>query len=176
MTTPDPKPVTKPTMWCRKCWYILDGLDRHRCPECGREFDPANLQTYRTKPRRRWWRAVLLRTAAVLLVLLVMGGGWTYWRYTVEQRAMVKLRSLGIVYHEERAPLGPGWLTDWATQRDQPVLKAVGAIWMLQAKDTDLRHLRRLTKLQELNLSETKVTDAGIADLKRALPNLRVSK
>ncbi len=51
--------ITKPTMYCRRCRYVLDGLSDHRCPECGRPFDPANRQTYRTKPRRRWlWKII----------------------------------------------------------------------------------------------------------------------
>ncbi len=27
--------VGTPTMYCRKCRYVLDGLTEHRCPECG---------------------------------------------------------------------------------------------------------------------------------------------
>jgi len=51
--------ITKPTMYCRRCGYVLDGLSDHRCPECGRPFDPANRRTYRTTPRRRWsWKII----------------------------------------------------------------------------------------------------------------------
>jgi hypothetical protein len=31
---------------CLGCGYILDGLPENRCPECGREFDPNDGQTY----------------------------------------------------------------------------------------------------------------------------------
>ena len=39
--------------------------------------------------------------------------------------------------------------------------------------DTGLLHLKGLTKLQRLKLGGTKITDAGIADLKKSLPNCR---
>lgn len=41
-------------MYCCKCGYRLHGLDRQRCPECGRPFDPADAQTFaRTLGHRR---------------------------------------------------------------------------------------------------------------------------
>ena len=39
-----------------------------------------------------------------------------------------------------------------------------------------LVHLKGLTNLQELSLYYTKVTDAGVADLQKALPNCGISK
>jgi hypothetical protein len=42
--------------------------------------------------------------------------------------------------------------------------------------DAGLVHLRVLTKLQNLNLSNTQVTDAGVAELKGALPNVRIDR
>jgi predicted amidophosphoribosyltransferase len=37
-------------MFCLGCSYPLDGLDEHRCPECGRAFDPADPGTFVLKP------------------------------------------------------------------------------------------------------------------------------
>jgi MFS family permease len=31
---------------CLGCGYILDGLPENRCPECGREFDPNDADSY----------------------------------------------------------------------------------------------------------------------------------
>jgi len=37
-------------------------------------------------------------------------------------------------------------------------------------------HLKGLTKLQTLSLELTKITDAGVADLKKALLNCKIIK
>ena len=42
--------------------------------------------------------------------------------------------------------------------------------------DAGLVHLKGLTKLQELDLHNTKITNAGIADLQKALPNCQIRK
>ena len=42
--------------------------------------------------------------------------------------------------------------------------------------DAGLEHLRALTELQTLQLRFTKVTDTGVADLKKALPNCKIYK
>lgn len=36
-------------MRCRSCGYDLRGLEEHRCPECGRGFDPGDALTYLAK-------------------------------------------------------------------------------------------------------------------------------
>jgi hypothetical protein len=37
-------------MWCKRCSYPLDGLSEPRCPECGREFDPRDGETFSILP------------------------------------------------------------------------------------------------------------------------------
>ena|GEM_PF-1851857 len=39
------------TAYCLECGYVLRGLPDQRCPECGRDFDPAQPDTYTTTPR-----------------------------------------------------------------------------------------------------------------------------
>lgn len=39
-------------MFCRRCGYDLTGLPSHRCPECGRAFDPSNRRTIAESARR----------------------------------------------------------------------------------------------------------------------------
>jgi len=41
--------------------------------------------------------------------------------------------------------------------------------------DAGLEHLKGLANLQTLDLEATRVTNAGIADLKKALPNCKIS-
>ena len=57
-TTPG-HPVTKPKMYCRQCRYPLDHLDKYRCPECGRAFDPKDPRTYQTKPPHHWMSTIV---------------------------------------------------------------------------------------------------------------------
>lgn len=57
--------------YCRGCGYALRNLESARCPECGREFDPAQPKTMSTSPRSAKLRMVaraggILFTAAVL--------------------------------------------------------------------------------------------------------------
>ncbi|MDM8005830.1 MAG: hypothetical protein QUV05_06730 [Phycisphaerae bacterium] len=101
-------PLTKATMYCRGCWYALDGVAEDRCPECGRPFNPADRRTYRTKSRREWWSSLRRRfTAAflVLLVFLLLAGGWLYRRYRIEKDAIAEFNA-GNIY-VDTAPLGP---------------------------------------------------------------------
>jgi uncharacterized paraquat-inducible protein A len=37
-------------MRCLNCKYDLRQLTEHRCPECGREFDPNNPNSYDSRP------------------------------------------------------------------------------------------------------------------------------
>jgi hypothetical protein len=60
-------------MWCKACRYVLDGLDRNRCPECGRPFDPAIIASFSLEPTRDrlWW----LKVAALSAIALLAGAG-----------------------------------------------------------------------------------------------------
>jgi len=51
---------------CLACHYSLKNLTEHRCPECGRTFDPNDPRTYESAPERRPPR---IRNGLMLLVL-----------------------------------------------------------------------------------------------------------
>ena len=57
--------------------------------------------------------------------------------------------------------------------KDLPNLQVVQLIGT-HTTDQDLQSLRVLSKLVFIDLKDTKVTDAGVAELKKALPNCRV--
>ena len=40
-------------MYCKRCMYDLAGLEEHRCPECGRRFEPTKRRSYSKAPHRR---------------------------------------------------------------------------------------------------------------------------
>ena len=42
-----PPPPDHPTIFCTKCSYPLTGLPSLICPECGTEFDPRDLASFR---------------------------------------------------------------------------------------------------------------------------------
>ena len=60
--------LAKPTMYCCRCNYALEGLREHRCPECGTPFNLDNP----AKPRRRMkWACWIIATAILVLVIVV---------------------------------------------------------------------------------------------------------
>jgi rubrerythrin len=57
-------------IYCRNCGYDLHAQPApHRCPECGREFDPANRKTFRPHPPRGPARRCAKRAMILLLTL-----------------------------------------------------------------------------------------------------------
>ncbi len=53
---------------CLTCSYILKGLAEHRCPECGRTFDPGDPTTYVTA--MRCGRALLVQTVLLVVAMI----------------------------------------------------------------------------------------------------------
>ena len=63
---------------CLGCGYILDGLERPRCPECRREFDPGDPSTFGTASGRgHGWLLGILRAARPVTVPAV--AAWVWW-------------------------------------------------------------------------------------------------
>ena len=73
---------------CRRCYYILEGLDADRCPECGTAFDLSDPRTYLTEPPVLWWRfwAPALGLTVAWGIGLYVGLAWAYgygWATTI---------------------------------------------------------------------------------------------
>ena len=69
------KSLAGPSMYCRKCFYALEGLDTNRCPECGRAFDPGDRRTYRRRPP---WMSPGRRRALVATIVTTVYFGSYY--------------------------------------------------------------------------------------------------
>lgn len=158
----------RPTMYCRKCRYVLDGLDIARCPECGRPFDPTKRWTYCRRPGRwRWFNRLLLFIGTVLL-MAVIGAGCYYRDHAVQTAAIEEIKSLGRRTRVRGEPLGPEWLVKWLKKRGHPVLITNVSVTMpRKAGDADLARLKNLRRLRALYLIHTKVTDDGLAQVGR---------
>ncbi|MCE9552132.1 MAG: hypothetical protein K8T91_02005 [Planctomycetes bacterium] len=235
--------------YCRSCDYDLRGLpEKHRCPECGREFDRADPSSVRKRPRRGIWKKLRWVVYPILLVVLAAsaGVGWTWWEWRREQPAIAWAQGHGGGISTK--PIGPDWLAKRAgrlgylleradvlgAESDQRVtgaafplsrlrhLRVLGLIGQgmgddLMAEVGPLRELKELvlaytaitdkglshlascqrleglslpdsqqvddkavhilkglTKLKKLYLVGTKITPAGVAELKKALPNCQI--
>ena len=68
-------------MRCKNCHYSLDGLTEKRCPECGREFDPNDPNTFDSPaPVGIDFRSAAIGSAitfiAAFLIMLVASAVW----------------------------------------------------------------------------------------------------
>ena len=199
--TPAPPVNASPNMFCRSCGYALIGLPANRCPECGRDFDPADPKTFLARPRR----TVLRRIVKVVLVLFCLTLpadaylGYLDWQVHREKEAIQFLCANGALI--EIYNTAPPWSkhvlrghATWLWDRADEVyllmpsnsknipqaMVAVGNLKLLRklflgcgaVTDRDLVNLKGLKALQTLDLTETRVTDAGLVNL-RALTGLR---
>ena len=65
------RPTAHKHAFCIGCGYCLAG-QTHRCPECGRRFDPADLFSYAPPPPVRWGWVVYAMAALLILLALVI--------------------------------------------------------------------------------------------------------
>ncbi len=70
-------------MFCRACFYPLKDLAgrgaNHRCPECGRAFDPTDDKTFETdvaELREHARNGLFFIMVSVLLGMVLLGAFW----------------------------------------------------------------------------------------------------
>jgi len=65
---------------CRQCGYDLQGQVEPRCPECGSEYDPSELEAFKAGGPKKassvtWYRSWLVLTIVMSIALLLTLGG-----------------------------------------------------------------------------------------------------
>ena len=136
------------------------------------------------KMNLRWYQ-YSLRSLMIVVTLACIAMGWvaTKMKQARQQKAAVdailKVAG-GITYDYQKdafdttsKPPGPAWLRKVLGDN---LLVNVTRVDLHQsgASDALLEHLKRLTQLQELRLIETRVNDAGVKELQKALPKCRI--
>ena len=58
--------MTGKHIYCLNCFYNLYGLIEHRCPECGRHFDPENTKTFSHTPNPEHFSKIVKRVALAI--------------------------------------------------------------------------------------------------------------
>jgi len=146
-------------------------------------------------PKRRRFQ-YSLRSLLIVMTLVAFGCSW----FAVQMKKS-RERANAMERIEEAAGEGPiffagGNLTDElfgnnpigvqldntpVTNEALPYLEGLPSIEIVslrntQIDDAGLVHLKTLTKLRSLDLRNTKVTDGGVAELRRSLPNCKISR
>jgi hypothetical protein len=124
-----------------------------------------------------------MRTLLIVVLLVSLPLSWLGVRVRRARRnrdAAAEVRKLateiqrcgGNVRIEQLQP--PNWLD--RLLGDPGVVAVVGMTGSRPFRDSHLKHLKGLTSLKYLSLSRTQVTDAGVAELQKALPKCRIGR
>ena len=118
------------------------------------------------QPKRRRWYQFSLRTLMLFMVVCAIPSAWVGSKLEATRREQVvvaEIEKLGgdVAYHDM---IGPDWL---ARHFRKVGVVAFGGPFgnPTQTTDNDLKHLKELTSLKWLVLTNTPVTDAGLEHL-----------
>lgn len=127
-------------------------------------------------PRRPFWRWLVqyrLRTLLVVTTAVALILGWLAFKAERQRRAVSALRKSSARVHYRGALSAPEpWLAHWRYRVDSVSLTQVPT-------DNDVAALQALDGLVNVGMSDVAamdVTDAGIARLKKALPNCQIQR
>ena len=75
-------------MRCKACHYSLTNLTEHRCPECGRAFDPHFPHTFDQRCAKRIHESRIVWFIVGLVALLLGVGLYIDYNYHVSTKAL----------------------------------------------------------------------------------------
>jgi hypothetical protein len=135
--------------------------------EAGEMPDPSS-------PRCRRQRLhVTVRTMMTLVLIVGAGLGWIVHRAQVQRQAVAVIREAGgsVIYESQLRTFSSGkpWWPKWVTEiLGIDYFDDVNTVY-LEFKESDLApelvHIGRLSRLDMLSLTASRVTDAGLAPL-----------
>jgi len=173
-----PAVASSTRIFCRGCGYFLLGLQSRKCPECGRDFDPANRRTFARRPSRgplwRWGRRFL---AFVILLILAAGAGlgWLWQGWRAEQKAIGQLDDLNA--RITTAPIGSERLRRLLGERFGYLTDRVKSVSIRQ-QGADIKGIafKSLKYLDTLLLFESaEIENAEVVEELAKLPNLKIA-
>jgi hypothetical protein len=165
----------EPALYCRHCGYELRGLvippfpKWPCCPECGKDYNPNDPDTYRRKPIR-YFRWYVKRTAILLLtivLLLTAAWAWFFWGWYSEQKVLttLKIPPSQVSY----IPMFSFWPREHLRFADFALERVDGVVLDSRTNIVDISLLSRLQKLQWLHLVGRKVDDISPVTLLKSL-------
>jgi len=94
-------------MRCLNCKYDLRQLSEHRCPECGREFDPDDPQTFelptqQTKQSEGFHLLAIMSGALLVLLYFAFAKPSDYWRPAILLIVFIASALLAVWYLQHR--------------------------------------------------------------------------
>ena len=110
------------------------------------------------------------------MVVLALAATWSGVRIYREQAAIQEIHRLGGLIVKQDG--GPGWLRYLVGDRWMEPFDVVEKIYLDDSTldDAALSRLKVFTDLKILSIYETRVTDAGVAELRRDLPNVDIGR
>ena len=66
-------------MFCRDCKYPIRGLERSRCPECGRPFQPSDPSTFLARRDQGQPQYIIAAVFIAAIFVLPFLSGLIYW-------------------------------------------------------------------------------------------------
>src|SRR5438445_747985 len=122
-------------------------------------------------PKLRWFQ-FRLRTLLLLMLVVSVALGWlVHERRTIAERRKALVRIGPYIFDPAGQPPQPTWRL-WLLGDDWPRYAVVIECDSPQVTDAELVYFEGLTELRMLLLPGTKVTDAGVNEVRRVLPNV----